>query len=315
MLKFVGFAVKLQLNVHDLNNETVAGNVTDIRMIQFLDEEGNLREEPGVSGRMLKHWHYEAMRRLILNGEEKLELCDACRVGEPMRPSMLKDGKWDSVKSEKEAVKGCGICDVHGYLIAEKAGGGKNEGEEGEKGTSARRMSRALFSWLLPVLDAESFAKQVVHNRVSSKPEYMIPYNKSYASGIYGFVSVLDVDRIGLVESELGTGDAGILLDEDERKLRIKVAIEAYRSLMSGQIGASLSHAVPHTRPLEVLTAYSEQGPLPFPVSPIYRDYLTTTVGLMPKHAKLLYWGDASNDKVTKMDTIDEIFDEIMRKI
>ena len=29
MLKFVTFAVKTQLNVHDLNNETTAGNVME----------------------------------------------------------------------------------------------------------------------------------------------------------------------------------------------------------------------------------------------------------------------------------------------
>ncbi len=54
MLKFVTFAVKMQLNVHDLNNEAVAGNVTDIRIMEFLDENGKRQEAPAVSGRMLK---------------------------------------------------------------------------------------------------------------------------------------------------------------------------------------------------------------------------------------------------------------------
>ena len=61
MLKFLAFAVKVQLNVHDLNNEAVAGNVTDIRLMEFIDEAGEKREVPAVSGRMLKHWHYEAV--------------------------------------------------------------------------------------------------------------------------------------------------------------------------------------------------------------------------------------------------------------
>jgi len=316
MLKFVSFAVKFQINVHDLNNEMIAGNVNDIRMIQFLDDKGNLREEPGVSGRMLKHWHYEAMRQLILNGSAKgIGLCDACRVGEPIRPSMLKDGEFYTIKSEEAAVKGCGICDVHGYLIAEKAKGGKGEGEGEEKGTSARRGSRAMFSWLLPVLDVESCWKQVIHNRVSSDPAVMMPFNKSYASGFYGFVSVLDAGRIGLIESKLDSSGAGALIDESERKSRIKAAVEAYRYLISGQMGASLSHAVPHVKPLEVLVAYSEEGPLPFPVSPIYQDYLVLTANLMPEHANLLYWGHAENEKVIKKDNIDEIFHEVINKI
>lgn len=51
MLNFVTFAVKTQLNVHDLNNEAVAGNVTDIRIMEFLDEKGKKQETPAVSGR------------------------------------------------------------------------------------------------------------------------------------------------------------------------------------------------------------------------------------------------------------------------
>lgn len=313
MLKFVSFAVKLQLNVHDLNNETVAGNVNDIRMIQFFDEKGQFREEPGVSGRMLKHWHYEAMRHLILNGTaNSIGLCDACKAGEPVRPAKLVNGQWDTVKSEQDAVKGCGICDVHGYLIAEKAKGG-GEGDSEEKGTSVRRMSRAMFSWLLPVLGSESASRQVIHNRVASDPKIMMPFNKSYASGLYGFVSALDVDRIGFLESNLGLDN--LLISDQDKKDRIKVAVEAYRYLISGRLGASLSHAVPHAKPVEVLVALSEKGPLPFPVSPIYSDYISTTAGLMPEHATILYWGDAENDKVLKKGSINEIFDEIMRKI
>lgn len=74
MLKFVTFAVKTQL---------------DIRIMEFLDEEGNRRSAPAVSGRMLKHWHYEGMKHLINNKD----LCDACRIGEPMRPGILDKEK------------------------------------------------------------------------------------------------------------------------------------------------------------------------------------------------------------------------------
>ncbi|NMB98944.1 MAG: hypothetical protein GYA35_01555 [Thermoanaerobaculaceae bacterium] len=52
MLKFITFAVKTQLNVYDLNNEAVAGNVTNIRIMEFLNENGEKQEAPAVSGRM-----------------------------------------------------------------------------------------------------------------------------------------------------------------------------------------------------------------------------------------------------------------------
>jgi CRISPR-associated protein Cst2 len=196
-----------------------------------------------------------------------------------------------------------------------------------------------MFSWLMPVLETDTTSKQVLHNRVSSDPKTMMPFNKSYASGIYAFVSALDVDRISLVELNLGTTNAYAVDDNNGRKDRIKVAIGAYRYMISGQIGASLSHAIPHGNPMEILVAYSETGPLPFPVSPMYSDYIPKTVGLMPQNTTLLYWGSGNPDgfkeeiKTNKEDakkeekeditlnrkvkktTIDDIFTELLFKV
>jgi len=312
MLKFVTFAVKTQLNVHDLNNEAVAGNVTDIRIVEFLDENGVRQEAPAVSGRMLKHWHYEGMKHLVVNGPySSVQLCAGCKAGEPIRPGIINNGNLsqDSGISEVNAIKNCAVCDSHGYLIA------KPEAAAGEGGISARRTSRAMFSWLMPVLEIDTTSKQVIHNRVSSDPSVMMPFNKSYASGIYAFVSALDVDRIGLVELNLGGANPYAVDDNNGRKDRIKVAIEAYRFMLSGQIGASLSHAVPHGNPVEILVAYSETCPIPFPVSPMYSDYISKTVGLMPKNTSLLYWGNETLTGGTKKNAIDEIFTELLTKV
>ena len=318
MLKFLTFAVKGQLNVHDLNNETGAGNVTDIRIMEFLDEKGNRIEAPAVSGRMLKHWHYEAMRSLILNGEySSVPLCDGCRMGEPIRPGMINENHSlvQVAKTEDSAIKDCSICDIHGYLIAQGAQ------EEGEAGVSSRRSSRVMFSWLMPELNTEFTSKQVIHTRVSQQATMaegegaaQMIFNKSYASGIYAFVSAFDIDRIGLVELNLGNPNP-YAIGENERKERIKVAIEAYRYLISGQMGASLSHAIPHWNPIEMLVIYSEQGPLPFPVSPMYSDYIEKTLGNTPAGSIVLYWGNENPDGVNVKNTINEIFEEVLAKI
>lgn len=305
--------------------------------MEFLDEEGKKIEAPAVSGRMLKHWHLEGMRQLILHGEySSVPLCAGCKAGEPIRPAVLTGEKLEQIKPQKltdEAnfVMKCAICDIHGYLIAQEAKGeAEEEIEEGnekekkgkkQKGFNLRRTSRTMFSWLIPVLGFDTTQKQVLHTRVSQQQEMaegesaaQMIFNKSYASGFYAFVSVLDVDRIGLVELNLGTENP-YAIDEDERKKRIKVAIEAYRLMISGQIGASLSHALPHSNPVEILIAYSETGPLPFPVSPMYRDYVQKTVGLMPEGAKLLYWGEDTPQGVQKKTTLNELFEELLSKI
>jgi CRISPR-associated protein Cst2 len=329
VLKFITFSVKVQLNVHDLNNEAVAGNVTDIRIMEFLDEMGGKVEATAVSGRMLKHWHYEGMRKL--GSAQGLPFCDACKIGEPVRPAKLENNilshKNAVAEGQVAVIQKCAICDIHGYLaaIAGEGRGGRRtseEGEEEQEGVSERRSSRVMFSWLMPVLGGEFSSRQVIHSRVKSGISFddknltsQMPFHKSYGSGIYAFVSALDIDRIGLVELNLGSPNPYAVDDNSGRKQRIKVALEAYRLMLSGQLGASLSHAVPHVNPLEILVAYSETGPLPFPVSPIYPDYISKTVGLMPENTTLLYLGSETPTGVVKKNTINEVFDEILSKV
>lgn len=323
MLKFLTFAVKTQLNVHDLNNETTAGNTTDIRIMEFLNEEGKKDEAPAVSGRMLKHHHYEAMRKLL----STQSLCDACRAGEPVRPGKIEEQKLMQVAvNEEKAIRNCVIDDVHGYLIAQKAKQ-TDKNNKDEKRSSKRRDSRMQISWLMPVIGKKSFSKQVIHTRVSQEEKAgseddlaaQMIFNKSYASGIYAFVSALDIERIGLVESKLDAEDRYAIKAED-RKQRAKTAIEAYRYLISGQMGASLSHALPHGNPVEILVGCSENGPLPFPVSPMYSDFIIKTKGLMPDRTNLLYWGDEEPEGITKIgitkiDSIDGLFKKILQSI
>ncbi|MGB9771738.1 MAG: DevR family CRISPR-associated autoregulator [Candidatus Kapaibacteriota bacterium] len=332
MIKFLTFAVKTQINVHDLNNETGAGNVTDIRIMEFLDEAGNRIEAPAVSGRMLKHWHQEGIRQLILkNTSTSLRLCDGCKAGEPIRPGEFKNDKLVQVgKPEDKAIQECVICDIHGYLIAQEAKSETSEAQpeskEGtktkKKGISQRRNSRAMFSWLMPVLGYPTAQRQVIHTRVSQQGAMaegevsaQMIFNKSYASGIYAFVSAIDVERIGLVESNLGLVDPYAVDDHNERKERIKIAIESYRLLLSGQMGASLSHSIPHQNPIEILVAYSDKGPLPFPVSPMYSDWLKKTIGLMPEGTHFVYFGPEAPDIALKKYTIEELFQEIISKV
>jgi len=48
----------VQLNVHDLNNEAVAGNVTDIRIMEFIDEIGNRVEARSDSNEEVRRRRY-----------------------------------------------------------------------------------------------------------------------------------------------------------------------------------------------------------------------------------------------------------------
>jgi len=299
-MDFLTIAARMILNVHDLNNEATAGNVSDIRFIDYVDLQGQRREAAAVSGRMLKHWHVELYSDLLRQSHG--ELCDQCAKGEPVRGPVQDDDPDDDVEAAELSVERCAVCDLHGFLFA-----------EGRR--SVRRNSRAMFSWLLPVLDdgTETTQRQVVHTRVSRDRERdegetaaQMLFYKSYASGIYGFVSALDIERLGYMEeTQEYVGDA-------DRDQRAKLAIDAYRHMLTGRIGASQSHAIPHADCLELMVATSDEGPLPFPVSPIYPGYVAKYQGIIPDTGTLHVFGveDAPED-VAVHDSIGDLFDAI----
>ncbi len=318
---FVAFAAKLILNVHDLNNEAVAGNVTDIRLMDFVTRDNKVITAPAVSGRMLKHFHLTHMTALELS-ELNPKLCDGCKVGEPIRPGIFKEGKVEELAdiSEEDAIKNCIICDAHGFLVAQAQ--------------ALRRTSRALFSWLVPVLESEYTSKQVLHSKVSrqitmrvtgkeerkegeegkegEERKVQMLFSKSYASGFYSFVSVLDLAGLGYVESE-----AKQVLELDEWKRRATLAVKAYIPLLTGHLGASLSHALPHAECCELLAVISNSHLVTVPFSPIYGEkYAEEYLGLLPKSDdfKAYTFGFDVNGAERKKN-INEIFDEIIKQI
>lgn len=300
---FLTLAEKLRLNVHDLNNEAIAGNVTDIRTISMIDERGEIREGTAVSGRMLKHAHYEYMRRQEMRNASP-ELCDECLRGEPMRPAE-KPKKGEKLESYlQRTVKGCMIDDLHGFLAPEK---------KIEK-VVPRRDSRVMFSWLLPTVDT---LKQVVHARVSMKiPEEQkaqMLYYKGYASGLYSFVSCFDAERVGYIEYAKTQA-----LDEKEWKRRVGVAIEAYRHMVTGGVGASLSHALAHANCEELTVAVSIDKPIPVITSPIYEGYLEQYSGILEnidaENVYVLFYS-TSEERKEKIETLNKPFIQILPEI
>ncbi|MGC9320082.1 MAG: hypothetical protein ACP5KN_18770, partial [Armatimonadota bacterium] len=172
------------------------------------------------------------------------------------------------------------------------------------------------FSWLLPVLDegAETTQRQVVHTRVSRQREReegeaaaQMLFYKSYASGIYGFVSALDLQRLGYME------ETQRYVEGVDREQRMRLATQAYRHMLTGRIGASQSHAIPHADCLELMVATSDGGPLPFPVSPIYPGYIEKYLGIIPDGAAVHIFGvEEAPDGVTRHDRIGDLFDAVV---
>lgn len=329
-LGFLTLAVKLVVNVHDMNNEGSIGQTTDIRMIRMVGEDGKeLSEAPAVSGRMMKHWHLAYMLREELQLGETAKLCEHCKVWEPERqPS-----------DEKTGVEKCIICDSHGFLSAKK----RIVGED--KGKNLRRSSCVSFSWLLPVIGTDTPSKQVIHSRVAhgvteatqdvvqpasiensadlpidekldnkteeekKKTSQMIFY-KSYASSVYGFICSIDLDRIGKAIDGAGA------IDSTEIKRRRKIAVKALFPMVMGAFGASQSHALPHTKCLGMLIALSNNtNPLPNLISPIYNNGFDDSIKMLELKDNVKYWGYGEADKGTQKQNLQTIFNSILTEI
>lgn len=307
MAGYLSLAAKLVLNVHDLNNEGSVGQSLDIRQIRMVDESGmELPEMPAVSGRMLKHWHLEHIRKRAL--ETNASLCSICKAGQPDRQTEAED--------ELAAIKECTICDIHGFLSTKKMA------------NAPRRSSCASFSWLLPVLGTKPESKQVIHSRVTSgtaessgsaETAQMIFY-KTYASGIFGFVSSIDLNRIGSTIDNRNI--------DNNINSRKKLAVQALLPICLGAFGASQSHALPHTKCVGLLAAISTtEKPVPNLISPIYPKGFEESISLLKTMGNSVqWWTYGIDDKIDnakketkeethKKGTINEVFDEIIRNI
>lgn len=318
---FLTVAAKLVVNVHDLNNEGSIGNITDIRTIRMVDENGKeLGEAPAVSGRMLKHWHLAYMLREERNQSTDVQkLCPKCLEWKPDRQS--------DAGNEYSGVESCVICDTHGFLSTAKVQ------------APPRRTSCVSFSWLLPIIGSDSPSKQVIHSRVEPsgkieetpdepseerteeggeevkrKTAQMIFY-KSYASSTYGFVCSIDLDRIGK------TLDGNAILNAGEIKRRRQMAVRALLPMIMGAFGASQSHALPHTKCLGVLAALSDNTtPLPNLVSPIYSSGFEESIKMLKAFGNnsVKYWGygeppvDGANNK---KDNLQTLFEAIIKEL
>jgi CRISPR-associated protein Cst2 len=318
---YIGVAVKSVLNMHDLNNE----RAEEIRRVPIVyrDENGKwtvFEEAVAVSGVMVKHWHFAYMVTLGL--KEGMSFCDYCTKLEAIRVPSATQGR------ELDLIKKCAGEDIHGFLRAKP---------------SLRRESLVKFSWMLPTLSKESVEKfglptpfrVLQHSRnIREIPEgapdeirqAQMPYPRSYADGIYGFVSTLDLAHIG--HSFTDNKD----IEDKEIAIRRRIAVQAYIPMLTGAIGASLARALPVSDILDV-TGIVSNKPIPAPVHPIYPDYMNENVKLyrgvsnaLECYITMYQWskeivaseektGERDRFKVIHVETPADVFTEIIKKL
>ncbi len=136
-------------------------------------------------------------------------------------------------------------------------------------------------------------------------------FSKSYASGLYGFVSVVDLSGIGYSE-----GKAQQVLKIDEWRRRTSSAVKAFLPMFTGHMGASLSHALPHTECIELLAVASFSKSVTIPFSPIYENYAEKYLGLFQEKNTIKAYTFGFDAKgAERKNTIGEVLGELLKHI
>jgi CRISPR-associated protein Cst2 len=136
-------------------------------------------------------------------------------------------------------------------------------------------------------------------------------FNKSYASGTYSFVSALDLKGIGYVE-----GEGNQVLSADEWKRRAEMAVKAYIPMLTGNMGASLSHAIPHVDCVELILAVSAEKPIMIPFSPMYKGYGQKYMGLLGTRDDVnVYTYGIDIAGAIRKEKLSELFEDVINTI
>src|SRR5438477_626016 len=117
----LSIAARAVLNMHSLNNEGGEGNQIQTRMVDILDQDGNLHNVNAISGDMLKHVLMEHFYRQAR--EQHMALCQSCQRFDANR--INADKEFIRTASKKDAefldqmLNVCAVDDIAGILVTE----------------------------------------------------------------------------------------------------------------------------------------------------------------------------------------------------
>lgn len=276
----ISISAQAILDMHSLNNEGGEGNQIQTRMVNIIGADGKLHNVNAISGDMFKHIQAEHLHRLAVSAG--LPLSDGARSFNANRVNYDIDAKV-GISEEIEAAKGdtsqldvilkrCAVTDLEGILVT----AGKR---------SLPRKSVVEFGWVVGIpelVETDSyFHVKYVSDRsleARSKAESdesrdanigQAIFHRPASSGVYAIVLNLETARIGF--NDLSQTYA---VNDDERKLRLKVLLESILYTFVEPAGAMRSTQNPHIVNFSGVIAVS-QDIVPAPaISPIKPEYI-----------------------------------------
>ncbi len=268
------------LDLHALNNEGAEGNALMTRMVDIVDQQGNLHTVNAVSGDMLKHIQAEHLYHHAL--ENGLPLCNACKKFDANRIcadeefTKHKDFTKETPDSTilKAALERCTLDDVEGILITSDIG----------KARSIARKSCVEFGWAVGIPEktrTESYfhVKYVPEGRGkgSGAGENLGQniFHRPASSGVYAIVLNIDPMRVGRNDISLDYA-----VDAAGRQARIKGLIVSVLNTFIRMNGAHRNTQMPHLVDFKgaiVTSTSSVPAPSLSALNPEYRTQIVST--------------------------------------
>lgn len=267
----LSIAARATLDMHSLNNEGGEGNQIQTRMVDIVDDKGELHNVNAISGDMLKHVLMEHFYRQAR--DQQIGLCQSCQHFNVNRinadKAFLKraaDEKTSDADFIDRMLQTCAIDDVAGVLVTEKR--------------ALPRKSITEFGWVLGLpnkVNTNSYfhAKYVAERSAEKRAEDaenqktganlgQSIFHRPASSGIYAIVCHLELARIGYNDIK-----QAYAISEEERQRRASLLLESVLYTFLELNGAMRSSQLPHLVALEgILTMSSSTIPAPL-ISPL----------------------------------------------
>lgn len=271
----VSISARATLDMHSLNNEGGEGNQIQTRMVNIIDQDGDLQNVNAISGDMFKHIQAEHLFH-IAREDSSLPLCAGCREFNANRINadvefMARTADLSDTEFISEMLTYCAMDDIEGILITE----GKR---------SLPRKSVIEFGWVVGVpgsVETDSYfhVKYAPSDRTKSAEQRAAEeqsganvgqaiFHRPASSGIYAAVCHLELARIGFNDIS-----QEYVITDEQRERRARALLESVLYTFMEPKGAMRSAQAPHLVDFSGVLAYST-GPVPAPtVSPLKDDF------------------------------------------
>lgn len=267
----LSISARATLDMHSLNNEGGEGNQIQTRMVNIVDQHGQLQNVNAISGDMFKHIQAEHLFR-IARENAALPLCAGCQEFNANRINadsdfITRSKDMTDAETLDELLRACIMDDIEGILIT-----------EGNR--SLPRKSVIEFGWVVGVpesVETDSYF-HVKYNKADRKKSTagrdeeanagsnlgQAIFHRPASSGVYAAVCHLELARIGFNDIT-----QQYAIDAEQRALRAKALLESVLYTFLQPNGAMRSAQAPHMVDFSgVVSVSSASTPAPT-VSPL----------------------------------------------